>query len=274
MSYSNERFSLLGKSILVTGGTGVLGKTFVKELCKAGAEVLVIGRSLEKAERLKEELDELGFRIEFFQADVLDIEQLEGVGKRIGEKYPHLDGLVNCAGGNLAEGVVENSSDIFNINLQGVARTLELNLFGSLNPIQTFGPLLLKAERASIVNISSVTAKKPLTKVLGYTIGKSAIDAYSNWLSLELAKRFGEKIRINTLTPGFFLSEQNKKLLTHEDGSWTDRAVSILKQTPFNRFGESEELVGALIWLLSDGSSFVTGTDIKVDGGFLTNSGV
>ncbi|MEM6806087.1 MAG: SDR family oxidoreductase, partial [Bacteroidota bacterium] len=240
----------------------------------AGAKVIVIGRSLAKAERLTEELAQIGHEMDFFAADVLEVEQLSKVGEEIAKKYPHLDGLVNCAGGNLAEGVVENSSDIFSINLEGVARTFELNFFGSLQPIQIFGPLLQKSSRASIVNISSVSAKKPLTKVLGYTVGKAAIDAYSNWLSLELAKRFGEKIRINTLTPGFFLSEQNKKLLSNEDGSWTDRAKSILQQTPFNRFGKADELVGALIWLLSDESSFVTGSDIKVDGGFLTNSGV
>jgi NAD(P)-dependent dehydrogenase (short-subunit alcohol dehydrogenase family) len=158
--------------------------------------------------------------------------------------------------------------------MQGMKDAISLNLWGTLMPIQAFGPEIAKTGSGSIINISSVSAKRPLTRVLGYSMGKAAIDAYTKWFAVEMANRYGDAVRINSIMPGFFLTKQNKNLLTNEDGSLTERGGLIIKNTPFKRFGQPEELIGALIWLLSDASKFVTGMDIGVDGGFTINSGV
>jgi NAD(P)-dependent dehydrogenase (short-subunit alcohol dehydrogenase family) len=153
-------------------------------------------------------------------------------------------------------------------------KAMVLNLWGTITPIQIFGPEIAKTGNGSIVNISSVSSKRALTRVLGYSMGKAAVDCYTKWFATEMANRYGDAIRMNSIMPGFFLTEQNRTLLTNADGSLTERGKSIIKQTPFKRFGQPEELVGALIWLLSDASKFVTGMDIGVDGGFTISSGV
>ena len=151
---------------------------------------------------------------------------------------------------------------------------LVLNLWGTIIPVQVFGPEIAKTGNGSIVNISSVSSKRALTKVLGYSMGKAAIDTYTKWFAVEMANRYGDSIRMNSIMPGFFLTAQNKNLLTNADGSYTDRGNSIIRNTPYKRFGKPDELIGALIWLLSDASKFVTGMDIGVDGGFTINSGI
>jgi NAD(P)-dependent dehydrogenase (short-subunit alcohol dehydrogenase family) len=190
------------------------------------------------------------------------------------ERYGKIDGLVNAAGGNVPEAVVMPDKDVFDLNMQGMKDAISLNLWGTLMPIQAFGPEIAKTGSGSIINISSVSAKRPLTRVLGYSMGKAAIDAYTKWFAVEMANRYGDAIRINSIMPGFFLTAQNKNLLTKEDGSLTERGNLIINHTPFKRFGEPSELNGALVWLLSDASKFVTGMDIGVDGGFTINSGV
>jgi NAD(P)-dependent dehydrogenase (short-subunit alcohol dehydrogenase family) len=190
------------------------------------------------------------------------------------ERYGKIDGLVNAAGGNVPEAVVMPDKDVFDLNMQGMKDAISLNLWGTLMPIQAFGPEIAKTGSGSIINISSVSAKRPLTRVLGYSMGKAAIDAYTKWFAVEMANRYGDAIRINSIMPGFFLTAQNKNLLTKEDGSLTERGNLIINHTPVKRFGEPSELNGALVWLLSDASKFVTGMDIGVDGGFTINSGV
>ena len=165
-------------------------------------------------------------------------------------------------------------ADVFKLNMQGMKDAINLNLWGTLMPIQVFGPEIAKSGSGSIVNISSVSAKRPLTRVLGYSRGKAAIDCYTKWFAVEMANRYGDSIRINSIMPGFFLTAQNKNLLTNMDGSLTERGAKIINHTPFRRFGNPSELNGALVWLLSDASKFVTGMDIGVDGGFTINSGV
>jgi NAD(P)-dependent dehydrogenase (short-subunit alcohol dehydrogenase family) len=181
---------------------------------------------------------------------------------------------VNGAGGNIPSGVLQPTEDVFNLNIDGMKDALVLNLWGTIIPVQVFGPEIAKTGNGSIVNISSVSSKRAITKVLGYSMGKAAIDIYTKWFAIEMANRYGDKIRINSIMPGFFLTSQNKTLLTNEDGSYTDRGNAIIRNTPYKRFGQPEELIGALIWLLSDASKFVTGMDIGVDGGFTINSGV
>lgn len=270
-----EEKQLAGKVIVVTGATGVLGYAFNKALAAAGASVGILGRNNAVARQRAKEINESGGEAVALIADVLDKEQLEAARDRILEKYGKIDGLVNAAGGNVPEAVVQNGNDIFNLNMDALKKVIELNLFGTLLPTQVFGKAIVEtAGTGSIVNISSVSAHQALTKVLGYSMAKAAIEGYTKWFAVELAHRYNDALRMNALVPGFFLTEQNKTLLTNEDGSYTPRGNAVIQNTPFRRFGRPEELTGALVWLLSDASAFANGTSVVLDGGFLAYSGV
>ena len=274
LNYKKNIFSLENKTIIVTGGTGVLGSAFVKGIAQAGGTAILIGRNKKKGLEKAENIRRQGGNALFVAADVMDTYQVEKTKAIITEKFEKIDGLVNAAGGNVAEGVLQPEADVFNLNIEGMKKALNLNIWGTIIPNQVFGPVLAKSGKGSIVNISSVSSQRALTRVLGYSMGKAALDCYTKWFAVEMAKRYGDSIRINAIAPGFFLSKQNKALLTQPDGSWTERANSILRHTPFKRFGQADELIGALVWLLSDASRFVTGMNIGVDGGFSINSGV
>jgi len=271
---SVENFSLTGKVIVVTGGTGVLGASFVKAIALVGGSVVILGRKAEVAEQRAAEINANGGSAFAVVADVLDIAALENAKTLILAKYGKIDGLVNAAGGNMPGAVVEPTASVFELNMDSLKQVVDLNLFGTVMPTQVFGAEIAKNGSGSIVNISSMASQKAITKVLGYSMAKSAIDGYTKWFAVELANRYGDKIRMNAIAPGFFLTEQNRNLLTNPDGSFKERGNLVIKQTPFKRFGSPEELEGALIWLLSDASKFVTGTIINVDGGFATFSGV
>lgn len=270
----SDLFSLNGKVIIVTGGTGILGKSFVKGIANAGATVVVMGQNEERANSIVDEVVKAGGIALPVLANVLDEDQLIAARDLILSKFGRIDGLVNAAGGNVPEAVLANDADVFNLNIEGMKKALVLNVWGTVIPTQIFGSVMMKNGGGSIVNISSVSPKRALTKVLGYSMGKAAIDAYNQWFAIETANRYGDSIRINALMPGFFLTEQNRTLLTNTDGSLTDRGNSIISKTPFKRFGNPDELIGALVYLLSDASKFVTGTQIGVDGGFSAFSGV
>lgn len=267
-------FSLEGKVIVVTGGTGILGMSFVKALIKAGAKVAILNTNEEKGAKAISEIKAEGGDAIAIAASVLDEGKMAVARDKILETYGHIDGLVNAAGGNVPEGVLKPENDVFDLNIEGMKKALELNLWGTVIPVQVFGPAIAKTGNGSIVNISSVSSKRAITRVLGYSMGKSAIDCYTKWFALEVANRYGDAIRINSIMPGFFLTDQNRALLTNPDGSLTARGNAIISHTPFKRFGHPDELTGALVWLLSDASKFVTGMDIGVDGGFTINSGV
>lgn len=267
-------FSLDNKVIVVTGGTGVLGGHFVNAIVQAGGIVIILGLNEERGNALAEEINQNGGNSLFFRANVLEKQELESVKEKIISKYGKIDALVNAAGGNVPEGTLSPDDDIFNLNIDGMKKAMELNLWGTILPNQVFGPSLAITGNGSIVNISSVASKRSLTRVLGYSMGKASIDYYTKWFAVEMANRMKDKVRINSISPGFFLSEQNHKLLINPDGSNSARTALIIKQTPFKRLGNPEELAGALVWLLSDASKFVTGMDIVVDGGFTINSGV
>jgi NAD(P)-dependent dehydrogenase (short-subunit alcohol dehydrogenase family) len=267
-------FSLKGKVIVVTGGTGILGTSFVNAIIEANGTAVILGRNEDNCKQTVSNIIGKGGQASYVIADVLDEAALVAAKNIVIEKYGKIDGLVNAAGGNVPEAVVMPDADVFNLNMQGMKDALSLNLWGTLLPIQVFGPEIAKTGSGSIINISSVSAKRPLTRVLGYSMGKAAIDAYTKWFAVEMANRYGDAIRINSIMPGFFLTAQNKNLLTKEDGTLTERGNLIISHTPFKRFGQPSELNGALLWLLSDASKFVTGMDIGVDGGFTINSGV
>jgi NAD(P)-dependent dehydrogenase (short-subunit alcohol dehydrogenase family) len=269
-----QLFSLRDKVIIVTGGTGVLGSAFVDAIVEAGGTVVVSGTNEQACIQRADEINAKGGRALGIAANVLEENQLLKAREKILNAFGKIDGLVNAAGGNVPEAVVDNAADIFAINIDGMKKALLLNLWGTIIPSQIFGAAMAKNGKGSIVNISSVSPKNALTKVLGYSMGKAAIDIYTKWFAVEVANRYGDKIRVNAITPGFFLTTQNKTLLTNSDGSYKERANAIIKHTPFKKFGKPEDLKGALIYLLSDASTFVTGSEIFVDGGFTKFSGV
>ena len=269
-----ELFSLKDKVIIVSGGTGILGGAFVKAIAEQEAKVVIIGRNEQLGNSRVSEINKNGGNAIFIAADVLDETQLKNAREKIIATYGRIDGLVNAAGGNIPAGVLPPERDVFDLNIEGVKSAMDLNLWGTIIPVQIFGPEIAKSGNGSIVNISSVSTQQAVTRVLGYSMGKTAVDCYTKWFALEMANRYGDTIRMNSIMPGFFLTEQNRALLTFPDGTLTERGNAIIRQTPFKRFGNPDELTGALIWLLSDASKFVTGSIITVDGGFTINSGV
>jgi NAD(P)-dependent dehydrogenase (short-subunit alcohol dehydrogenase family) len=272
---SNDLFTLKDKVIVVTGGTGILGGSFVKGIADAGGIAIILGRNAEVGKQRADEINATGGKAFSVVADVMEESDLIKARDLILEKYGTIDGLVNGAGGNMPEAVLQPDADIFSMNIDGMKKALALNTWGTVIPTQVFGAAMAKnATGGSIVNISSVSSQQAVTKVLGYSMGKAAVDCYTKWFAVEVANRFGDKIRMNSIMPGFFLTEQNRTLLTQPDGSYTDRGNLVVKNTPFKRFGKPEELVGALIYLLSDASCFVTGMQLGVDGGFTVFSGV
>ena len=267
-------FSLAGKVIVVTGGTGVLGGAFVEAIAAAGGVVGILGRNEKIANERANAINKKGGQALALIADVTNESQLESACQQMLAAFGKIDGLVNAAGGNMPDAVVQPDQDVFQLNFQALQNVMQLNLMGTVIPTQVFGKAIKKNGSGSIVNISSVVSQLAITKVLGYSMAKSAIDSYTQWFALELANRFGDAIRMNSIAPGFFLTEQNKTLLTNTDGSLTERGQLVIQNTPFKRFGNPEELVGALIWLLSDASKYVTGSKITVDGGFTVFGGV
>jgi NAD(P)-dependent dehydrogenase (short-subunit alcohol dehydrogenase family) len=270
-----NQFSLENKVIIVTGGTGVLGNSFIKGIVEAGGSVGILGRNKEVAVERANAITQAGGKAIALIADAMDEGQLINAREKALQAFGRIDGLVNGAGGNQPEGVLAPEQDVFNMNLAGMRRVMDLNVWGTLIPTQIFGEAIAKnPEGGSIVNISSMNSKKAITKVLGYNMGKAAVDCYNQWFAVEVAKRYGDKIRVNALAPGFFLTEQNRYLLTKKEGGYTERGELVIRQTPFKRFGNPDELIGALVWLLSDASKFVTGSMVSVDGGFSAFGGV
>ena len=267
-------FSLKGKVIVVTGGTGILGNAFVNAIVESGGTVGILGRKESVAAERADAINKQGGKAIALVADVMNEQQLVAAKDKVLQAFGKIDGLVNAAGGNMPEGVLQPEDDIFSMNIEGMKKVMDINLWGTLIPTQVFGEAMAKNGKGSIVNISSMNSKRAITKVLGYNMGKAAVDCYTQWFAVELARRYGDTIRMNALAPGFFLTEQNRYLLTKKEGGYTERGELVIRQTPFKRFGNPDELKGALVWLLSDASEFVTGAMICVDGGFSIFGGV
>jgi Dehydrogenases with different specificities (related to short-chain alcohol dehydrogenases) len=269
-----DLFDLTGKVAVVTGGNGILGRSFCCALSGKGAKVAVLGRNKESGEKVAAEIRQDGGDATFFATDVLNIEQLKAVKKEVLAKYGKIDILVNAAGGNMPGACVQPDQSIFDVDMEAMKTVIELNYFGTLYPIRVFAEDMVKQGHGNIINITSATAERPLTRVLGYSSAKAAVKNLTEWLAVEFAQKYGEGIRVNALTPGFFLTDQNRFLLTNKDGSLTPRGGLIIQGTPQKRMGDPEDLQGALIYLASDASRFVTGTTTIVDGGFNAFSGV
>ncbi len=267
-------FALHQKVAVITGGTGVLGSAMAQGLASAGAKIALIGRRKDVGESLVNKLKSNGHEAISVQADVLNEVELTKANDIILQTFGRLDILVNAAGGNLPGATISQSKNFFDLNINDFKKVVDLNLIGTVLPSKIFGKQMALQKQGVIVNISSMAADRPLTRVVGYAASKSAVDNFTKWLCIEMVTKYGEGIRVNAIAPGFFLTDQNRALLINPDGSLTERAKSIVQNTPFARFGKPEELIGTLVWLCSDASAFVTGIVVPVDGGFSAFSGV
>jgi NAD(P)-dependent dehydrogenase (short-subunit alcohol dehydrogenase family) len=267
-------FSLQGKVAVVTGGTGVLGGAMAHGLAAAGAKVAILGRRAERAAEVAAAIQAEGGDAMPLPADVLDEAQLDLAREALLRKWGTVDILINAAGGNVPEAVVIGDRTFFNLTRTAFDQVMALNLTGSLLPSQTFGEVMAENKRGCIINISSMTSQKTLTRVIGYAAAKAAIDNFTRWLAVEFALKYGPGLRVNAIAPGFFLGDQNRAFLINEDGTPTPRGRQIIDHTPMARFGEPEELIGTAVWLCSDAARFVTGIVVPVDGGFMAFGGV
>ncbi|EAZ82619.1 SDR family oxidoreductase [Algoriphagus machipongonensis] len=267
-------FSIEGKKIAFSGATGVLGKTMALHLAQEGAQLIIIGRTQAKVDQLVDEINATGRDAWGYYADVTDEEGLQEVASKIESDHEYIDILINAAGGNMPGAVITPNQTFLDLDTKSLKNVVDLNYLGTVLPTKILLPLMLKNNKGNILNISSMAASRPMTRVLGYASAKAAIDNFTKFLAVELSAKHGPEFRVNAIAPGFFLTEQNRTLLTESDGSLTQRGNQIKSHTPMNRFGKPEDLLGSLQWLCSDASQFVTGTIIPVDGGFSAYSGV
>lgn len=261
-------FCIDDKVIVITGGYGILGTEMSKYLAEEGASVVVIGRNSKKGEALVTEIKNNNGDAYFVQADVVNKEELIQARQTILDKYGRIDVLVNAAGGNMPGATIRPDQTIFDLKTDDFRQVVDVNLMGTVLPTVVFAEAMVNNKEGNIINITSESAIRPLTRVAGYGAAKAAVSNFTQYMAGELALKFGEGFRVNALAPGFFLTDQNRSLLTNPDGSYSDRAKTILAHTPFNRFGEADELLGSLHYLASDASKFVTGTILVIDGGF------
>lgn len=271
---TKQLFSVENKVAVITGGTGVLGSVMAKGMADAGAHVIIVGRRIDAGEKVVREIQKAGGKATFFQADVLNKEELQKVKTQILSTAGTIDILINGAGGNMPGATIPPDKTFFDLDTKAFQQVVDLNLLGTVLPSQIFGEVMAANKKGIIINISSMSAFRPITRVVGYSAAKAAIDNFTQWLAVELAKKVGQGIRVNAIAPGFFITEQNRALLTNTDGTLTARGNAVINQTPFGRFGEADELVGTLLWLCSDASKFVTGVVVPVDGGFNAFCGV
>lgn len=267
-------FDVKGRVVVMTGACGVLGETIVKYFASHGCKVVLLDleRAREKGEQLVADIKADGGEAMFLPTNVLEEKALEQNLADILEKYGTIDILLNAAGGNMGPANVQPDQTIEDLDIDAMKKVCDLNIFGTVIPTKVFVKPMVKQKKGSIINFCSMSSFRPLTRVAGYGIAKAGMASWTQWLAGELAMKFGEGIRVNAIAPGFLLTNQNRTLLTNPDGSLTDRSHKILGHTPFGRFLEPDELVGALHYLASDAAKGVTGTISVVDGGFNTFS--
>lgn len=264
----NELFSVKDQVVVITGGTGVLGRCIAEYLATQGAKVVILGRRKEEGDEIVAEITSRGGEAMFLVTDVMNAEVLQANCDEIMAKYGRIDALLNAAGGNMPGATIAPTGNFFDVQIDAFKTVLNLNLTGTVLPTQIFLRPMVEAGKGSIVNFSSMAAFRPMTRVLGYAAAKAGISNFTAFLANEVATKFTPSIRVNAIAPGFFLTNQNRALLTNPDGSLTERGTDVIRQTPFKRFGKPEELCGTIQYLISDAASFVTGTVAVVDGGF------
>jgi NAD(P)-dependent dehydrogenase (short-subunit alcohol dehydrogenase family) len=269
-------YDFTGRTVLVTGGAGVLGSEIACALVGCNANVVILDRDVGLAEKVIERFPKVvkGRAVRVF-GDVLDLETLHQANETIEAEFSAVDILINAAGGNHPSATASADLSFFDLPLDALRQVGDLNLLGTILPCQVFGRCMAERGEGVILNISSMSALRPLTNIPAYSAAKAAVANFTQWLAVHMAHNYSPHIRVNTIAPGFFLTEQNRFLLTDKDsGELSSRGKSILAHTPMNRFGTPEDLLGATLWLVSPAAAFVTGAMIPIDGGFSAFSGV
>ena len=264
-----------GQTIVITGGTGTLGGEIACALVGCGANVAILDRNLDPAQRILELMEPRANQAVVVRADVLRVESLREAAKVILEKFGAIHSLVNAAGGNNPQATTSPNLAFFDLPPEALRWVFELNILGTMLPCQVFGKAMAERGQGVILNISSMNAFRPLTRIPAYSAAKAGVSNFTQWLAVHMAQLYSPRIRVNAIAPGFFLTQQNRFLLTEEkSGELTARGKSIIEHTPMARFGQAEDLFGAILWLLSSASAFVTGIVVPIDGGFSAFSGV
>ncbi len=261
-------FDINGYVVVITGGTGVLGRCIAKYLAENGAKIAILGRKEDVGNALVEEIKNESGVAKFYKTDVMDINIVKQNCEDILKDFGRVDTLLNAAGGNMKGATITPDQTFFDLDTAQFQTVLNLNLTGTVIPTQVFLKPMVEQGKGSIINFSSMAAFRPMTRVCGYAAAKAGISNFTAYMAHETAMKFGEKIRVNAIAPGFFITEQNRALLTNPDGSYTQRGQDVIRQTPFGRMGKPEELCGTIHYLMSDAAAFVTGTVAVVDGGF------
>ena len=265
---NNNLFNIKDNVVVITGGTGVLGRAIAKYLALEGAKVIILGRKEEVGQKIASDISEAGGVCEFMKTDVMNQEVVQQNCDDIMRKYGRIDTLLNAAGGNMPGATIAPAKTFFDLDASQFQTVLNLNLTGTVIPTQVFLRPMVAQGKGSIINFSSMAAFRPMTRVCGYAAAKAGISNFTAYMATECAKKFGEGIRVNAIAPGFFITEQNRALLTNPDGTFTQRGQDVIRQTPFGRMGDPEELCGTIHYLMSEAAKFVTGTVAVVDGGF------
>lgn len=269
-----NQFNLKNKVIIVTGGCGTLGGKIASYLLDNKATVIILHYKEAPLLDTINNLKKISNNVAGYVCNVIDEISLQNVSKKIMDTYGKIDVLINAAGGNKPGATVGLNQSVFDIDIEQFKQVVDLNLFGSIVPSLIFGKEMATNKKGVIINLSSMAADKAITRIMGYSSSKAAIDNFTKWLAVEFAQKYGDGMRVNAIAPGFFIGNQNRALLTKEDGSYTNRGNVIVQNTPMKRFGNAEELNGAIHYLCSDASKFVTGIVIPIDGGFSAFSGV
>jgi NAD(P)-dependent dehydrogenase (short-subunit alcohol dehydrogenase family) len=267
-------FNLENKVIVVTGGCGILGGGIATYLLENNATVILLHYKEVPLKETVAEFQKISSKVGGFVCNVVEEKSLQVVAQNIIEKYGKIDVLINAAGGNKPGATVGPDQSVFDVDIEQFKQVIDLNLFGSIIPSLVFGKEMATAKKGTIINLSSMAADRAITRVMGYSASKAAIDNFTKWMSVELAQKYGDGMRVNAIAPGFFVGNQNRALLINKDGTYTDRGNTIIQNTPMNRFGEADELNGAIHFLCTDASKFVTGIVVPIDGGFSAFSGV
>jgi NAD(P)-dependent dehydrogenase (short-subunit alcohol dehydrogenase family) len=268
-------YDFSGQTVVITGGTGTLGGEIACALVGCGANVAILDRNLDPAQHILELMEPRANQAVAVRADVLDPESLRQAAKVILDKFGTIHSLVNAAGGNKPQATTGPDLSFFDLPPDALRWVFDLNILGTMLPCQVFGKIMAEKSEGVILNVSSMSAFRPLTRVLAYSAAKAGVSNFTQWLAVHMAQVYSPRIRVNAIAPGFFLTQQNKFLLEDEkSGALTSRGKLIVDHTPMARFGRAEDLFGAILWLLSPASAFVTGVIVPIDGGFSAYSGV
>ena len=274
ISSFQKYYDISGKTAVVTGGAGVLCAVMCRALAAAGAKVAVLDLNAEAAESLAAEIRATGAEAIGATCSVLDKANLESTAQAVLAKFGRVDILINGAGGNKPQATADPEHSFFDLPADALRWAFDLNMMGTLLPSQVFGKIMAQQKSGVILNISSISSFRPLTRVVAYSAAKAGINNFTQWLAVYMAQECSPEIRVNAIAPGFFVGDQNRRLLLNDDGSLTARGQSIIDHTPMKRFGAPEDLLGAVLWLVSPAAAFVTGVVVLVDGGFSAFSGV